>query len=115
SLERARKGDFQSILLIWSGRADPDGNLYNFVACKGPLNDGRYCDETVDRELDAARTSLEPAKRLTHYTTVAERTLADLPIIYLLHRKWIYAHSTKLTGFQPHPDGLIRTQGLKLQ
>jgi peptide/nickel transport system substrate-binding protein len=115
SLARAHKGEFQAILLIWSGRADPDGNLYNFVACEGPLNDGRYCDETVDRELDAARTSLDRAERLAHYTAVTERILADLPIIYLLHRKWIYAYSAGLTGFQPRPDGLIRPQDLMLR
>jgi peptide/nickel transport system substrate-binding protein len=114
SLERARKGEFQAIYLIWSGRADPDGNLYNFVACKGPLNDGRYCEATVDRELDAARTALDPAERRAHYTAATERLLADLPIIYLLHRKWIYAYGARLTGFQPHPDGLIRPQDLRL-
>ena len=34
SLDMADKGDFEAYVLAWSGRADPDGNLYSFDACK---------------------------------------------------------------------------------
>jgi peptide/nickel transport system substrate-binding protein len=37
--------------------------------------------------------------------------LAERPIIYLWHQKWLYAMSAKLAGFTPYPDGLIRPQG----
>ena len=36
SLDRAAKGDFEAYLIGWSGRTDPDGNIYNFVACDAP-------------------------------------------------------------------------------
>jgi len=117
ALGRAVKGDFEAHLIGWSGRTDPDGNIYNFVACKAPpaLNTGRYCKPEVDRELEAARAAGNPAERLAHYTKVAEHILADRPIIYLWHGKWLYAMSAKLAGFVPHPDGLIRPQGLRMQ
>ena len=34
--------------------------------------------------------------------------------MYLYHPKWLWAHSTKLAGFKPIADGMIRLEGLKL-
>jgi len=117
SLELAAKGDFEAYSIGWSGRTDPDGNIYNFVACKAPpgLNPGRYCNPDVDRELDAARSVATPDQRLADYRNVAKQTLEDLPIIYLYHQKWLWAFTNKLAGFSPLPDGLIRPQGLRLE
>jgi peptide/nickel transport system substrate-binding protein len=116
SLDLASKGDFEAYLIGWSGRTDPDGNIYNFVSCKAPpaLNTSRYCVQDVDHELGAARESEPRAQRLPHYRSVAEHTLKDLPIIYLYHAKLLYAATTKLSGFTPYPDGLIRPQGLRM-
>jgi peptide/nickel transport system substrate-binding protein len=117
SLQLATDGEFEAYLIGWSGRTDPDGNIYNFVACKAPpaLNSPHYCNAEVDSELDAARTAAAPAERIAHYAKVAGRTLADRPIIYLWHPKWLYAMNKKLAGFTPYPDGLIRPQGLRME
>jgi peptide/nickel transport system substrate-binding protein len=112
------KGDFEAAMGGgWSGRTDPDGNIYNFRSCKAPpeLNATHYCNPEVDRELDAARTVVDPAERLAHYRKAAEHILQDRPGIYLYHPKWLWAFSNKLTGFVPLPDGLIRPQGLRLE
>jgi len=114
ALQLAAKGDFEAFMLGWTGRIDPDGNIYNLVTCNSPFNDGHYCNPEVDRELDAARTVDARADRLAHYRIVAERLLRDLPIIYLYHAKWLYASTARLSGFIPYPDGLIRLQGLRL-
>ena len=114
ALQLAAKGDFEAFLLGWTGRVDPDGNIYNLVTCNSPYNDGHYCNPEVDRELDAARTVDERADRLLHYRNAADHLLQDLPIIYLYHAKWLYAYSAKLSGFIAYPDGLIRPQGLRL-
>ncbi|MBV9826992.1 MAG: ABC transporter substrate-binding protein [Alphaproteobacteria bacterium] len=117
ALQTASAGDYQAFLNGWSGRTDPDGNIYNFVSCKAPaaLNSGHYCNQDVDRELDAARTAQTQAERSAHYANVASRTLQERPLIYLWHLKWLYAFNRKLTGFTPYPDGLIRPQGMNLQ
>jgi peptide/nickel transport system substrate-binding protein len=117
SLDLAVKGDYEAYLIGWSGRTDPDGNIYNFVACKAPpaINTSHYCNQDVDTELDAARTAEPPPERLTHYAKVAERILTDRPLIYLWHQKWLYAMTAKLAGFTAYPDGLIRPQGLQMQ
>jgi peptide/nickel transport system substrate-binding protein len=115
ALQLAAKGDFEAFLLGWTGRIDPDGNIYNLVTCNSPFNDGHYCNPEVDRELDAARMVDARAERLVHYRIVAEHILKDLPIVYLYHGKWLYAASARLSGFVPYPDGLIRPQGLQMK
>jgi peptide/nickel transport system substrate-binding protein len=117
SIDLSTKGDFESYLIGWSGRTDPDGNIYNFDSCKGPpgLNVTHYCKPEVDAALDAARTAADPAARLAQYKIAAGHLLTDRPIIYLWHPKWLYAAAAKLSGFTPYPDGLIRPQGIEIK
>ena len=114
SLNMADKGDFEAYVLAWSGRADPDGNIYSFAACKQPLNYAGYCDPAVDELLNTARTQRELAERKKTYDQVAARLLKDRPIVYLYHRNWLWAYNGKLTGLRGVPDGLIRVTGLKM-
>lgn len=114
-LDHTTKGDFEAYQLGWSGRTDPDGNLYSFVACKAPLNDGHYCNAELDNLLDDARSTVDPAERMKAYDKVTALMQRDLPIIYLYNRKWIYGFTTKLAGFTPFPDGLVRVKDLKLE
>ena len=95
-------------MIGWSGRTDPDGNIYNFVACEAPpaLNTGRYCNPEVDRELKAARATGNRSERQAHYAKVAERVLADRPIIYLWHREMaVCDEQTGWPGSAPTPTG----------
>jgi len=115
ALVMSTQGNMEAFYLGWSGRTDPDGNLYSFLACGGALNDGHYCNQEVEKELDLSRTTADPAERLKHYQAIAAQSAKDKPIIYLFHRKWIYAYSPKLIGLAPIPDGLIRIKGLTLQ
>jgi peptide/nickel transport system substrate-binding protein len=70
----------------------------------------------VDRLLDAARVEGDAAKRRALYAQVFEIAIRqDRHRMYLWHRKNIVAHTARLSGFVPVPDGLIRPQGLRLQ
>jgi len=93
----------------------PGRNISSILGCNAAHNYLHYCSPEVDRELDTARTLEARADRLAHYRIAAERILQDRPIIYLYHRKWLWAFTNKLTGFDPLPDGLIRPQGLRLE
>jgi peptide/nickel transport system substrate-binding protein len=115
SLKAAEGGDYQAYLLGWSGRTDPDGNLYTFHACKAPNNYGGYCNAEVDKVLNEARTFSDPAKRKAVYEPAAKTLLSEGHIIYLYHRKVLIAHTIKLEGFVPVPDGLVRVVGLRLK
>ncbi len=114
SLNTAEKGDFETYMLAWSGRTDPDGNLYSFVSCKGALNYGKYCDPDTDKLLDQSRLVNDPAARKKVLEQIAQKTIPGGPVLYLYHRKMFFPHTTKLQGFKPMPDGLIRVVGLKI-
>ena len=114
SLNMADKGDFEAYVLAWSGRADPDGNLYSFDACKQPLNYAGYCDAETDKLLKESRELRDPAARKKVYEQIAARVLTARPIIYLYHRNWLWAYNAKLTGVRNVPDGLLRVTGLKM-
>ncbi len=112
-LNEGTKGDFQANQYGWSGRPDPDGNIHAFVTCKGGLNDWKYCNPEVDKLLDEARTIADPAQRKQRYTAAQKILHEDLPIIHLYHESWIWGVKKKITGFQPHPDGMIRLENMK--
>jgi len=113
SLDLADKGQYDAYVLAWSGRADPDGNIFSFDACKQPLNYAGYCKPEVDEILNRSRTSSDPATRKKAYEELAAMALKDRPIVYLYHRHWVWAYTNKLSGLRTVPDGLVRMQGLK--
>src|SRR3954471_18640671 len=115
SLKAAEQGDYQMYFIGWSGRTDPDGNIYIFEKTKQPQNVTGFSSPDVDKALDDARLTSDVAKRKASYEIAAKLLLADNPIIYLYHRKVLIAQTTKLEGFVPVPDGLVRVVGLKLK
>ena len=114
SLNMADKGEFEAYVLAWSGRADPDGNLFSFYGCKQPLNYTGYCDAETDKLLNESRSLREPAERKKVYEQIAARIAKERPIIYVYHRNWLWAYSAKLGGVRNVPDGLLRVSGLKM-
>jgi peptide/nickel transport system substrate-binding protein len=117
AIQASVDGKYEVYLNYWSGRTDPDGNLYNFTSCKGPptLNITHYCNTAVDAALDTARSTEDTAGRLVQYAKAADQLQADRPLIYLWHPTWLFAMNSKLKGFAAYPDGLVRPQGLTLQ
>jgi peptide/nickel transport system substrate-binding protein len=110
----ATKGDFDAFLAFWSGRADPDGNIYPYLACTGAQNDGKYCNKQVDQLLDQAAASNDQSQRYAAYEKAAQIYLAERPTLFLYHWTWFWGMTAKLTGFVPVPDGIIRVKGMKL-
>jgi peptide/nickel transport system substrate-binding protein len=113
SLDLADKGQYDAYVLAWSGRADPDGNVFSFDACKQPLNYAGYCKPEVDEILNKSRTTRDSADRRKLFEQLAAIALKDRPIVYLYHRHWLWAYTAKLSGLRTVPDGLVRVQGLK--
>jgi len=108
-------GNYQASQVGWSGRVDPDGNIHQFMTCKGGINDSKYCNPEVDKLLDAARTSNNEEERKAKYDAARKILAKDLPIIYLYHPSWIWALDDKLEGFVPYPDGMIRLENVKFR
>lgn len=115
ALANQTKRDYVASMIGWSGRPDPDGNIHIFLKHGAPLNETDYDNPEVGKLLDAARTTYDVAKRQELYTKAAELYLKDRPIMYLYHQKWLFVLSSKLTGFKPVADAMIRLEGVKLQ
>ena len=111
SLDMADKGQFDAYVLAWSGRADPDGNIFSFDGCKQPLNYSGYCKPEVDELLNKSRTTRDRRERQKLFDQIAAIVLKDRPIVYLYHRNWLWAYTTKLSGLRTVPDGIVRVQG----
>ena len=112
SLKQAETGEYQAYLLAWSGRTDPDGNVYSFHKCNAPLNYTGYCNPPADKLLDEARVPSGAGERKAVYEKLTKIILEDDPILYLYHRRILIAYTARLDGYRAMPDGLIRVVGL---
>ncbi len=110
SLAKADNGNFDAFAIGWSGRIDPDGNIYNFVQTKGAQNDSGYSNGRLDLILDNARHATSLTARRTLYNVAVSIIRSTRPLIYLYHAKTRDGVSKKVTGVQLYGDGLIRAQ-----
>jgi len=115
SLQAGYAGDFQAYLIGWSGRADPDGNMWQMLHGGGTFNYGHYQNAEVDKALDDARTVSLVDQRRAFYAKVWQHERDDLPLIYLWAAANIVGLKQSITGFRQVPDGLIRLQGMAIQ
>ncbi len=113
-LNEAQAGNFEVIMRGWSGRVDPDGNVYQFVTCKGSLNDGRYCNAEVDKLLADARTVPDQDKRRAIYDQAQKLLHDDAHNFYLYYQPWPFVLGKNVRGFTAYPDGMIRLKGVTL-
>jgi peptide/nickel transport system substrate-binding protein len=111
-LSEQTAGNYTASQVGWSGRVDPDGNVHQFLTTDGGINDSKYSDPEMDRLLNEARVSNDPAVRKQSYDAAMALQQRDMPIIYLYHPTWIWALDDKVEGFVPYPDGMIRLQGV---
>ncbi len=114
SLAASDRGDFEAYMIGWSGRADADANIWNFVHTDAPLNASFYSNKDVDGWLEQARVVTDVAARRDLYAKEAAQVAQDLPLIYVYVPKIIVAMANKVNGFVPVPDGLVRPQGMSI-
>jgi peptide/nickel transport system substrate-binding protein len=113
-LEQSHNHDFQALFLGWSGRIDPDLNIYGFMVTDGDFNDSDYSNPEVDKLLEEARTTLDEGKRKELYDQIMEILHEDVPYVYLYHNNSTtdFAFQGNVTGFEAYPDGILRTAKL---
>jgi peptide/nickel transport system substrate-binding protein len=108
ALRRQDQGTYDSFAIGWSGRVDPDGNIYQFVHSKGSLNNLGWSTPRMDLLLDNARkaATLKARKRL--YSSAFRILRSQLPLIYLWHPVNRHVVGDTVKGVQTYGDGLIR-------
>ncbi len=107
-VQEAQAHKFQAAQVTWSGRIDPDGNLYSWFHTGGDNNDTKYSNPEVDRLLDDARTSLDQAKRKADYQQAQKLIVADAPYVFTYFGVSTQISNTKIRHFTNYPDGMIR-------
>jgi peptide/nickel transport system substrate-binding protein len=108
SLSKADAGTFDAFLIGWSGRVDPDGNIYGFVATPGTLNDSGYSNAHLDRFLNRARSASTTKARKAYYKAAVTQIINNRPLIYLDHPITYSGITKKVSGVTLYPDTLLR-------
>jgi peptide/nickel transport system substrate-binding protein len=115
SLQAGYAGDFQAYQIGWSGRVDPDGNMWQLLHSGGTFNYGHWSNQEADALLDKARVESDVSARKALYAQFWQIERRDLPLVYLWTAKNIVGMRKGLHGFVQVPDGLIRLRGVTLE
>jgi peptide/nickel transport system substrate-binding protein len=108
SLDKEEAGTFDTYLIGWSGRIDPDGNIYAFAETSGSENGSGYSNNRLDYVLNNARKSATAKSRMTLYHVAEQIIENDRPLIYLYYPVTRAGVSKQLTGVKMYPDTLLR-------
>lgn len=108
ALDASDAGKFDAFQVGWSGRVDPDGNVYNFWFTGSALNRSGYSNPEVDDLLTQARLINDQEERKELYTKATEQVLEDRPLIYLYHPVNYLAMAPDVVGVGYYADGLPR-------
>jgi peptide/nickel transport system substrate-binding protein len=99
---------FQACAVGWSGRIDPDGNMYAWWHTGGDFNDSQYSNSQVDAWLDDARTNSDQTKRKQDYQNAQKQIAQDAPYVFTTFGVSPQISNTKIHNFTLYPDLMIR-------
>jgi peptide/nickel transport system substrate-binding protein len=108
ALDASDAGDFDTFQVGWSGRVDPDGNIYNFLHTGAPLNITGGSNPELDQLLEQARSIDDQAERKELYSEALRTAAEDRPIIYLYHPVNFLVTTPDVAGIEYYADGLPR-------
>ena len=104
-----RQKDFDLCMSPWSGRADPDGNLFNYFTKSGPNNFMGYQSDKVTSLLEKARAEADQGARAKLYNEAEAQIAVDAPMLFLAFPATLQA-SVKSLNWVQYPDGAFRLQ-----
>jgi peptide/nickel transport system substrate-binding protein len=108
SLNQARDGKFDAILVGWSGRIDPDGNINGQITTGGSNNYGGLHDPVIDDAVKQAASTTDVAKRRDLYTAAINQELQQHGVIYLYHERYFLGTAGTIAGIRYYADGIPR-------
>jgi peptide/nickel transport system substrate-binding protein len=108
TLTQAKAGKFDTFLIGWSGRADPDGNTTNLITTGGASNYGGVHDPVIDQAIKQAASTTDPTKRRQFYTQAINREREISSVIYLYHDRYLLGMTKNVAGVRYYADGIPR-------
>jgi peptide/nickel transport system substrate-binding protein len=110
TLTKAAAGQFELYVVGWSGRVDPDQNIYSDWFPDAGLNYTGADYPALNNLLTEARASTSTTQRQALYTQAVQLMHTERNIIYLWYPKFYLGLSKNVTGVQFLPDSLIRLE-----
>jgi len=107
-LQECANHKFEACFVSWSGRIDPDGNMYAWWHTGGDFNDSLYSNAQVDAWLEDARATADQAKRKSDYDNAQKQIVADAPYVFTSFGVSPQISSNKIHNFTLYPDLMIR-------
>src|SRR5581483_9907099 len=98
--------NFQAALLGWSGRPDPDGNMYSWFHTGGGNNNMQYSNKQVDSLLDAARVTTDKTQRASDYQQAQQLILQDSPYVFIDFGITAQITTSNIKNFTLLPTGI---------
>lgn len=108
-----RQRDFDLCMSPWSGRSDPDGNMFNYFTKNGPNNFAGWQSDSVTDLLTRARSVVDQAERAKLYRSAEAEIAADMPMLFVHFDATIQASGARLDWTQ-YADGALRLQFARL-
>ena len=99
--------NFQAALLGWSGRADPDGNMYSWFHTGGGFNNMQYSNAKVDSLLEAARATSDQTQRTMDYQQAQQQIMQDASYVFINHGVNVQATTSNIKNFTLLPTGIL--------
>ncbi|MEC3915714.1 ABC transporter substrate-binding protein [Nocardia sp. CDC160] len=107
-LAAQKNGTYEALLLGWSGRLDPDGNIARFLTTGSSGNYSGFSSAALDDVLGWAAHTTSPARRGALYEQAVTLIQRDNPYIYTYRLRNLTAHSDRVTGIEVYADGAVR-------
>lgn len=101
-------GHFTALQIGWSGRVDPDQNIYQEWHTAGSLNYTGASNPDIDRLLDQARATSDVSQRKRLYSQLGKQFVQQSSLIYLYHDVYFLAVNKKVGGVRMYGDGIPR-------
>ncbi len=103
-----QNGNFQASLIGWSGRIDPDGDMFAHFTCTGNFNYGKYCNPEADKALQEGRSTFDVEKRKAAYQRANRIIADDVPYIFIRNTVATQVSTAKVRNYLLMPDQIMR-------
>jgi peptide/nickel transport system substrate-binding protein len=107
-LDMQDRGDFQLLLLGWSGRIDPDADISRFLTTGASGNVGGFSSPVLDNLLAQASRVTDDRKRAALYGQAVTVIQQQNPIVYLYRQRNLTVYSNQIAGVRVFADGIVR-------
>lgn len=108
---------YQMTNYAWSGRPDPDGNVYSFFHTTPgvSLNWSGISNQQVDQLLEQTRQVTDHAERKNLYSQIIQILREESVAVFEIHPIEPKAMSPKVQGYVAIPDGMLRFKDVWLK